>query len=115
MNPIDITIGSGLGALITLIIRAVADSKSAKKDIELKRRNKITENFNDLDKRIIDSYCKIVSLESKAKIIIDRIDQHAGRIEKLVEITRPLNEVSVKALHDNYASILIALSKDKKK
>lgn len=83
MNYFDYLIGLGAGILITLIGKSIADSKNSKKEIELKRRNKITENFNDLDKRIIDSYCKLVSLESKAKVIVDRIDQHAGRIEIL--------------------------------
>lgn len=83
MNPVDIIIGLGLGVLITLMIRAVADARNEKALKENKRRDRIAENFNDMDKRIIDSYCKIISLESKAKIIVDRIDQHAGRIEKL--------------------------------
>lgn len=83
MNYFDLIIGLGAGVLFAVIFRAVTDAKKEKALKENKRRNQITENFNDLDRRIIDSYCKLVSLESKVKVIIDRIDQHAGRIEKL--------------------------------
>lgn len=83
MNYAEYIIGLGAGIVISMTIRLITDGKKEKLLKENKRRNQITENFNDLDKRIIDSYCKLVSLESKVKVIVDRIDQHAGRIEKL--------------------------------
>ena len=83
MNYAEYIIGLGAGIVISMTIRLITDARREKALKENKRRNQITENFNDLDKRIIDSYCKLVSLESKAKVIFDRIDQHAGRIEKL--------------------------------
>ncbi len=83
MNYIDYLIGLGAGVVVSMTIRLITDAKKEKALKENKRRDQITENFNDLDKRIIDSYCKLVSLESKTKVIVDRIDQHSGRIEKL--------------------------------
>lgn len=65
MNYFDYLIGLGAGVVITLILRAVSDARREKRELELKRRNSAAENFNSMDRRIVDNFCKIRSLETR--------------------------------------------------
>lgn len=93
MNPADLIIGLGLGILITLIARIIVDSISEKR---LKQRNhdRATQELYESMRNDVDSLAstfnrysqcieKLDSVKSKIKLIVERIDQHAGRIEKL--------------------------------
>lgn len=98
MNLIDYAIGIGLGVLMTLIISSIKKSKEDREKEEKSKYNNISERFRTLENKTIDNYYDL-----------------KDRIDKLEKLTKPLNEISIQALHDNCASVLIALSKRKRK
>jgi hypothetical protein len=99
MNPTDLIIGLGLGVITTLIVKSVKESRQEKQD----RREKFLHSKSHDD------------IKWHIETANDRFKSIFPRLEKLEARTKILDEISIKALHDNYANIVIAVSKDKRK
>lgn len=76
MNYFDYLIGLGAGIVISMTIRLITDARNEKREALEEKEKK-----HDKDHAGFEWHKKYV--ETNFRIIIDRIDQHAGRIEKL--------------------------------
>lgn len=76
LNDFNLYLGLGAGVLINLIVRAVVDARREKREA-LEEKEKDHYHWHDR------ANSELEGLKHKMKLVIDRIDQHAGRIEKL--------------------------------
>ena len=76
MNYAEYIIGLGAGIVISMTIRLITDARNEKREA-LEEKENLHRRWHDC------ANSKLTTLVSQIEMAMGRIDQHAGRIEKL--------------------------------